>query len=352
MKIIKASEFKNYKDTSGIYAVINTECPSPYFPLGKVYIGQAHKITRRLWDHLLVGRRNEPYKHSNIHLWRAFKKYGEDAFAFAILEECSPEELTNKEDKWINETKANNPNFGYNKRMASDSNQGSVFKPLSIEVIKEWILKFASKYKAYPTQDSGIIEWSKNKDTWRAIDLAFKNEQRSLPKTTLSKFIFNNFNYSYFESYKRITPNDIKRWCEFYRNEHGKLPVLSSKRIIYAEKEGFGCLTWSGLSSLMLNNNRGLKTNISLTKFVSEQFEIINRRYKPFSMEYITKWITQYCRDNNEIPKNTSGFITYAEVDGFGKATWNAVNKWLTKTKNITLNKLCEGKNQQFKGTK
>ena len=76
---------------TGIYIIRNTEN-------GRAYIGQSVNIKHRLARHLSELRSGV---HCNRHLQRAFAKYGETAFEQGTLQKCSPEELTEKEQKWI-----------------------------------------------------------------------------------------------------------------------------------------------------------------------------------------------------------------------------------------------------------
>lgn len=66
-------------DNSVIYKI---EC----LPTGKVYIGQTQRSGKRRWyEHISDLRGN---KHDNKHMQASFNKYGENAFAFSILEIC------------------------------------------------------------------------------------------------------------------------------------------------------------------------------------------------------------------------------------------------------------------------
>ena len=81
----------------GIYKITKKEN-------GKSYIGQSNDIERRFKEH--------QYK-ADIPIEIAIKKYGIDAFNYEIIEECSLDELDEKEKYWIayyNTYKG----FGYN----------------------------------------------------------------------------------------------------------------------------------------------------------------------------------------------------------------------------------------------
>ena len=69
----------------GIYKITKKEN-------GKSYIGQSTDIVRRFWCH----------KHRDtMPIDVAIQKYGEDAFTYEIIEECSPEKLDERERYWI-----------------------------------------------------------------------------------------------------------------------------------------------------------------------------------------------------------------------------------------------------------
>lgn len=68
----------NLPDTPGIYAIVNTLN-------NKKYIGSTCNLRKRYRQHFNLLKNNA---HINIHLQRAFNKYGYDKFEFWILEQC------------------------------------------------------------------------------------------------------------------------------------------------------------------------------------------------------------------------------------------------------------------------
>lgn len=78
---------------------------------GKYYIGQSKNIEKRMiyhkWDSKKKDKKEWP-------LYRDINKYGIDNFTVEVLEECSEEELNDKEFYYINKYDATNPNKGYN----------------------------------------------------------------------------------------------------------------------------------------------------------------------------------------------------------------------------------------------
>lgn len=80
--------------TGGIYKITCTVN-------GKFYIGSAVNLYTRHYDHFSTLRRST---HKNIHLQRAYNKYGKDAFTFEILELVPDREmLTTREQHWFDE---------------------------------------------------------------------------------------------------------------------------------------------------------------------------------------------------------------------------------------------------------
>lgn len=76
----------------------------------KVYVGQTKVSLRlRFQNHLSAARRGKDYV-----IGKAIRKYGEDNFYIELLEECSKEELNNREKYWISFFNSTNNKFGYN----------------------------------------------------------------------------------------------------------------------------------------------------------------------------------------------------------------------------------------------
>jgi group I intron endonuclease len=104
------------KKRSGIYKIT---CK----PTGKKYVGSAVWVAKRKRHHreaLLSGT------HHNCYLQRAWNKYGPDAFEFVILEYCEKENLTNREQHYIDFFKAFDRKYGFNLQPKAYSNLGMV----------------------------------------------------------------------------------------------------------------------------------------------------------------------------------------------------------------------------------
>lgn len=80
---------------SGIYRIRNSVN-------GKFYIGSSVNVESRIFKHLSFLRRG---KHPNSHLQAAFTKYGEAAFEYLLIEECTSTELLSREQHHIDSLK-------------------------------------------------------------------------------------------------------------------------------------------------------------------------------------------------------------------------------------------------------
>lgn len=79
---------------------------------GKTYIGQAVDISKRIRKHLNNLRNG---RHWNLHLQRAFTKYGENNFEFNVLCECERENLNDNEKLFISKFNSSDERYGFNK---------------------------------------------------------------------------------------------------------------------------------------------------------------------------------------------------------------------------------------------
>lgn len=68
----------------------------------KQYVGQSIRIKKRRKEHY-YDHANPENSSYNAKFYQALRKYGWEAFEFGVLEECSKEELPQKEKYWIEE---------------------------------------------------------------------------------------------------------------------------------------------------------------------------------------------------------------------------------------------------------
>lgn len=102
--------------TQGIYKIVNKSN-------GRVYVGSSIDIERRWAKHrwmLYNGR------HTNVHLQHAWDKYGEDAFAFTVLEEVEDGMLLATEQKYLDDCLADGNYYNIAQNAAAPT-QGLTF---------------------------------------------------------------------------------------------------------------------------------------------------------------------------------------------------------------------------------
>jgi hypothetical protein len=90
--------------TSGIYKVV---C----LPNGKVYVGSAVNLHQRHLDHW---QKLSRCQHRNIHLQRAWNKYGEQAFIFEVIELVLASFILEREQYWIDKLHCCDDRKGFN----------------------------------------------------------------------------------------------------------------------------------------------------------------------------------------------------------------------------------------------
>lgn len=87
----------------------------------KVYIGQTIRQYKRRWyDHKWALKNN---KHNNIHLQRAYNKYGENVIEFTLIEECEENIIDDREKYWIDFYESCDREKGYNIELGGNKNK-------------------------------------------------------------------------------------------------------------------------------------------------------------------------------------------------------------------------------------
>lgn len=92
-KDVEIGLFNIMNGISGVYKILCLEN-------NRCYIGSSFNVGKRIGQHRcdLIANR-----HSNIHLQRAWNRYGEKRFSAKLVEECCVDELFDYEQKWIDE---------------------------------------------------------------------------------------------------------------------------------------------------------------------------------------------------------------------------------------------------------
>lgn len=101
----------------GIYQIRNLKTD-------KVYVGSAISFSKR-WNRHKYDLRNQ--KHHSQHLQNSWNKHNEENFVFEILEECSREQLIEREQYWLDKTQSYCCKRGYNICPLAKSSLGRKF---------------------------------------------------------------------------------------------------------------------------------------------------------------------------------------------------------------------------------
>ena len=128
----------------------------------KVYIGQSVLIETRWSAHRGRLNRGKMGKHP---LQQSWTKYGENNFSFSVLEECSADELDEREIYYISLYNSTNRKFGYNIESGG-----------------------ACKFHGTPLHDyeQNIIDRFKNSNTFLHIDEIIDSHKKNLKQVDMS----------------------------------------------------------------------------------------------------------------------------------------------------------------------
>lgn len=256
----------------GIYKIenlINHNC----------YIGQSRNIYKR-WSNHKTAAFNSNDKGYEYPLYRAIRKYGLDFFDFSILEECSIEELNNKEIYWINfyqpvynQTEGGNytivpqklnwaivkeiqqtlindskgevshvqlaKKYGVHKDTIRDINVGRCWKDDTLEYplhLSKFDPRQKEKYKEHYYCKYCGKEVGRGKDQCHHCSLKHRYDNKEYTNTYISREdLKKRIRTESFESIGRsfnITGNGVKKWCIGYN-----LPSKKSDIKKYTDQE-------------------------------------------------------------------------------------------------------------------
>lgn len=120
---------------------------------GKSYIGQSTDIAKR-WSHHLTIAYNDKYSAYQWYIHHALKKYGKENFTFEVLEECTEEQLNEREIYWI--AYFDTYNNGYNLTEGGNSSKNLGIQIDQYDLMGNFIQSFENITKASKSLDIGI----------------------------------------------------------------------------------------------------------------------------------------------------------------------------------------------------
>lgn len=161
---------------------------------GKVYIGQSIHILRRWEQH----KQNVNTGTSKI--YQAMRKHGLNNFTFEVLEECSPDQLNDREVYWISYYNSFNSDKGYN--MTPGGSEPVKINPQ--EIYKLWdegysvgeIYDYLSEKISYATVKNYLHDyqgWNISESRRRSALLSNQNINKNKTTTIKQYDLFGNF---------------------------------------------------------------------------------------------------------------------------------------------------------------
>lgn len=206
---------------SGIYKITN-------IVNNKVYVGRSVNWLKRISVHKSELRKN---KHSNPYLQKAWNKYGETNFICELVEQCSVDELKDKEIYWIDKLNAINRDFGYNIR--EEENDGKCteeYRKRIGKISKEKLTKYYKEIK-----QEGRLEVT-------TIHLETEERKTYSCKTDLPFNIKNkNFNFGeklfYTNTYNKSEEQIEKEFLKVKNKYLNYLKSQESKPKVYKRKQ-------------------------------------------------------------------------------------------------------------------
>lgn len=232
--------------TCGIYKITNKIN-------GHCYIGQSINIEERWREHRNSINTVNSWDRS---IYQAIRKYGKENFSWEIIEECSKEELDNKEIYWINYY--NSYKNGYNQTTGGEGTHGN-----GIKITKEQVNKIrdllkntnltnkeiGDKYNVsetlisaintgyywydlnikYPIRvPEGCFSYRNNNGItyYKKIKNNFNNKREKWPdRETLKQKIRTNSFESIAKEYGFKSGNSPKKWCIAYNLPYRKIDI-------------------------------------------------------------------------------------------------------------------------------
>lgn len=230
----------------------------------KIYVGQSRKIEKRWTNHKSSAFNQKEHNYKSP-LYRAFRKYGIENFQFSILEECSIEELNQKEIYWIN---FYNSFFnGYNLTFGGDGSGSAIKKDSVIGTIKDLEItsltqkEIAKKWNISEEMVQGIntgrywkhdrkypIRERKPAKIYYCVDCGkqlqregtrciqcyriFHKKVKDRPSREELKNMIRNYPFTKIGEKYKVTDNAIRKWCDSYN-----LPRKKAQINKYSDKE-------------------------------------------------------------------------------------------------------------------
>lgn len=164
---------------------------------GKIYVGQSIDIQRRFWQH-----KNELNKgtHHSEHLQNSWNKYGEQAFSFEIIEECTLKEIDKKEEFWISKFNTCDTKLGYNLKPGGNSCCGFTMSEEACRKISKALTGIKRNQKTLQKiskNNKGVQQWGKPRGSSRYHGVWYRKDTKKWAaeiKCSCKKYTLGCFN--------------------------------------------------------------------------------------------------------------------------------------------------------------
>lgn len=120
-----------------IYSITNTVN-------GKRYVGSSVSSYKRFATHKSALKMNA---HHNTHLQRAWNKYGQNTFVFAVIEECDDAVRYQREQFWMDTLNTTSQQYGYNIRPQADGHRLSDETKAKLSAVRKGVPVFNRRGK-------------------------------------------------------------------------------------------------------------------------------------------------------------------------------------------------------------
>ena len=198
---------------TGIYKITN-QCN------GKIYIGQSKNIEERWKEH------KRKMQVRNTQLYQAMRFFGIENFVFEIIEECSLDQLNEREQYYIH--KYDSINKGYNMSIIENKQYKIDWEIVNqiIKDLKETNLKGKDIAKKYQVSDCLISQINHGK-MWHLEDQSYPLRQKEkqdkqqkewhcpISREELKELI-RNYPFTKIGNNFGVTDNAIRKWCDKY----------------------------------------------------------------------------------------------------------------------------------------
>lgn len=283
----------------------------------KIYIGQSINCQRRFNEHIRMLNKGN---HVNPYLQHSWEFYGSKEFDFLILEKC--ENLTEKEQYWINYFNSLNKEHGFNVVPVRENN---VMRQETKEKISSSLKNFYSKSNGEHHRKIAKIAWQQSREQiieslikvkqslsyrekMRAIALArFENKEQRLLMSKIAKEAWQD---------KKYREKQVQQRKEWASTEDGKKHIV--RMVDSHTKESYKKTSESLKRKWQDENFR--------QEMLSRRFPVSRETKQKHSERNLRLWETEEYREKMQKIKKTKEYKK-AHKEGLCKYIYSLINE-------------------------